>query len=245
MSSQVANSWELVSKLFERCIQSVCNQTSPNFRVIVVCNEKPIIEFVHPLVSYVEVDFLPSSSDVISKTLDRGHRVIKGLIVAQQFEPTHIMFVDADDCISKYIVEFVETNRQHDGWFIKVGYVYKDGSNFIYLDRRKFNLKCGTCNIIKADLYELNSSLLDDQNFILNFYGRHMYITEYLNNKGATIKPLPFRGAIYTVENGENYYCTRFNRYVPKAIIPRLRSLRNYQFVTQSIRNEFGLYKIN
>jgi hypothetical protein len=36
-SSQTFKSWEYTSKLFERCMRSLCNQTSPAFRVVVVC----------------------------------------------------------------------------------------------------------------------------------------------------------------------------------------------------------------
>ena len=247
MSPKVANSWERVSKLFERCIQSVCNQTSPNFRVIVVCNEKPKIDFFHPLVSYVEVDFLPSGSDVIAKTLDRGYRVVKGLTLAQEFEPSHVMFVDADDCISKYIAEFVENNRHCDGWYIKTGYIYKDGSNLIYFYNKNFNLECGTCNIIKTDLYELQPSLLKSKDFILNYYGRHRYISERLISQGAEVEPLPFNGAVYIVENGENYFSQTFKRHTPRtrAMIKKIKSLCNFQVVDRRIYDEFGLYKIN
>lgn len=58
-SKKIANSWERVSKLVERCLKSACNQTSPIFRAVVVCNEKPDIQFQHPHIHYVEVDFPP------------------------------------------------------------------------------------------------------------------------------------------------------------------------------------------
>lgn len=56
-SPKVATSWSGVCQLFERTLRSVCNQTSSDFRVVVVCNEIPQIEFNHSSVEYLKVDF--------------------------------------------------------------------------------------------------------------------------------------------------------------------------------------------
>lgn len=69
-SARVSSSWELVSKLFERTIKSVCNQTIPDFRVIIVCHEKPNIKFEHSNVTYIEVDF-PIPTLLINMTSTR------------------------------------------------------------------------------------------------------------------------------------------------------------------------------
>lgn len=248
MSPKVANSWQRVSQLFERSIRSICNQTSSNFRVVVVCNQKPKTNFHHAHLTYLEVDFLPSGTDIIAKTMDRARRVLHGLQWSQQLKPSHVMFVDADDCISNRIAEFVEAYRHCEGWVMKRGYMYKEGSPWVYdvpLNRKSFNLICGTSNIIRTDLYELDPAQLSNDDFVLNYYGRHMYIIEHLEQKGAAIECFPFNGAIYIVENGENYYCTRFDRYIPKKPISRLKTLRNYRLLTTKIRSEFNLYKIS
>ena len=56
-SSRVSKSWDLFSNLFERTLKSITNQTSDNFRVVVICHEKPITDFEHPNVEYIHVDF--------------------------------------------------------------------------------------------------------------------------------------------------------------------------------------------
>ena len=48
-SYKIANSWIELSKMIERCLGSVCNQTSLEFKVIVVCHERPDINFYHPV----------------------------------------------------------------------------------------------------------------------------------------------------------------------------------------------------
>lgn len=247
MNPKVSNSWQRVLRLFERSIQSICNQTSPDFRVVVVCNQKPNIDFCHPHIIYLEVDFSPNSLDVYAKTMDRGQRVLYGLQWSQRLKPSHVMFVDADDCISNRIAEFVAANHNCEGWVMQQGYMYKEGANWIYdvpSRKKPFNLMCGTSNIIRTDLYELDPVRLLDTEFMLEYYGKHMYITEYLKQQKTVIKPLPFNGAVYVVENGENYYCTHFSRYMPKRLVPKLRTLHNYRPLTSKVRHEFGLYKI-
>jgi len=246
MSPKVAKSWEHACKLLERTVKSVCNQTSSNFRVVVVCNEKPNIEFNHDHLTYLEVDLPLPELTIKGKTLDRGYKVLKGLIWAGELAPSHVMAVDADDCVSKYLAEFVEQNNQSDGWFIKKGYVYQDGKSIVYF-RKNFYKICGTCNIVNYKLYDLcETSESSSENFIWHYHGGHKYILQHLTEKGSNIKPLPFIGATYIVENGENYYNDNFNRLMrPQQMISYIKSLKNYRPLTNSIRKEFGLYNIN
>jgi hypothetical protein len=78
MSPRVANSWQRVSQLFERSMRSICNQTSMDFRVVVVCNQRPETDFCHTHLIYLEVDFLPASQDIIAKTVDRDAEFCTG-----------------------------------------------------------------------------------------------------------------------------------------------------------------------
>jgi hypothetical protein len=135
-SKKVSDSWETACKLFERTLKSVCNQTSDDFRVIVVCHEKPEIDFKHPNVEYVKVDFDLSKADKWEwKQVDKGRKLLKGVVYAGKFSPSHIMFVDADDCVSKHLAKFVNGNKECNGWFVNKGYKYKEGNNLIYLKR--------------------------------------------------------------------------------------------------------------
>lgn len=244
-SSKISKSWDQVCKLFERCVKSVCNQTSSDFRVIVVCNEKPQTQFEHAHLQYVEVDFPVPDKNISAMTLDRGRKVLLGLQMAQEFNPSHAMVVDADDCVSKYLAEFVNQNTQHNGWYVNKGYIYKDGSRFVYLKKKNFNHICGTCNIIRYDLYDLFENLEDKySDLILKYHGGHKYILETLIHKGVWIEPLPFAGAAYIVENGENYYNDRFESVMPKEVVNRIKTTRHFRLLNNLLRDEFGLYEI-
>ncbi|MEP0811676.1 hypothetical protein [Coleofasciculus sp. FACHB-SPT9] len=57
------------------------------------------------------------------KCLEKLQKVMAGFIYAQQLKSSHIMLVDADDCVSKHLAEFVNQHPQSKGWFVDKGYV--------------------------------------------------------------------------------------------------------------------------
>lgn len=250
-SSQVSRSWEQVSKLFERCLKSICNQTSDKFRVIVVCHEKPEIEFQHPHVTYIEVNF-PIPSDVQSKLLDRTRKQFTGLNYAKKLNPSHLMFVDADDCISKNLAKFVEQYPKQNGWFIDRGYVYQEGKNSIFYKRKDFHLWCGTSNILRQDLHTYVESTESDEINYSQFYTGHQDIAKIMKRDRTPLEPLPFPGAVYTISHQDNLSDEQLNPGNRESLLQPTNPLSlgkkvllNYRYATKSIRDEFSLYKLN
>ncbi|ARV59055.1 hypothetical protein BZZ01_10780 [Nostocales cyanobacterium HT-58-2] len=238
-SPQASKSWELVTKLFERCIKSVCNQTSSDYRVIVVCHERPRLEFHHPHITYIQVDFPPANEPdafCIGHT-DKGRKILKGLIHAQEFSPSHTMTVDADDCVSKHLAEFVNQNHNKPGWFISKGFKYQDESNFVYIKRRNFYKICGTSHILSYDLNKLPKNPEYNRGYgYYRFYIDHEKVRETLAKDGNVLEPLPFPGAVYIVANGENFYY---------GTTKLTFSLFNRKVLYQSIREEFSLFPLS
>jgi len=119
----------------------------------------------------------------------------------ESFEPSYIMPVDADDCLSKHLAEFVNRNSHCNGWFINKGYEYQEGSRLIYLRQEDFYVRCGTCNIIKYNLLHLKISTTTNR--VSTIHGR---VRKFMEKQGTPIEPLPFPGIIYVTEHGENNY---------------------------------------
>ena len=235
-SPQASKSWERVCQLFERCARSLCNQTSQNYRVIVVCNEQPRIEFHHPNITYIEVDFaVANEPDPISiGHTDKGRKILTGLIHAQKFSPSHTMAVDADDCVSKHLAEFVHQNQNSYGWFINQGYKYQNDSNLIYVKRRNFYKMCGTCNIIKYELNQIPESPEFNRGYgYYKLYIDHEKVREVLQKNGTPLKPLPFPGAVYIVATTENFYYGKMKITF---------NILNRRALKKSIQEEFSLY---
>ncbi|MEA5617439.1 glycosyltransferase family 2 protein [Cronbergia sp. UHCC 0137] len=251
-SPGISKSWERVSKLFERSVKSICNQTSNNFRAIVVCSEKPKIEFNHPNIIYIEKDFGVPIPDWKNKNLDRTRKLITGLDYAKQIKPSHIMCVDADDCVSKYLAEFVDRHYQANGWLIKKGYIYAEGSKLIRIMRKGFDRYCGTSNIIRYDLYDvpeiIDDITMDEYTECLFNHYRHREIGDTLAKKGHILEPLPFAGAIYNTRHQDNQFYGVEDQNRPinlKIRLLKFKALFDARWVNKSIRDEFKLYNIN
>lgn len=193
------------------------------------------------------VDFPPPSSEKVSllvglqspKEKEKAQKILVGLNHARQDEATHTMVVDADDCISCDLAQFVEENSDAEGWYIKQGYIYKEGKKHICLNRKNFNHLCGTSIIVKSKWSEL---LISNGEY-------YNHCADSLNN-GVKFQPLPFAGAVYSVENQENYRMTadavrdlKSNTYNQgiKEILNKITKYRLY-FLNNSIRRKFGLY---
>lgn len=247
-SAVISASWVKFSKLFERCIRSVCQQTDQDFQVVVVCNEKPISDFDHPNIHYVFVDFQPPTPEATDafkglhspKEADKSKKILAGLEYARQFNSTHVMVVDADDCISNNIVAFVKKHPDIDGWYSKMGYVYREGSKFIFKKLDKFSSLCGTSVIVKPQF--IKGIITPDMHFL--------HPVRTLSN-GYRIKPLPFPAAVYTI-NGENYFMTEnavkhFKGDTLQNLSNLVKRVVRYRlwFLTNQIKNQFGLYQIS
>ena len=205
-SSQVSGSWNLVCKLFERTLRSVCNQTSSEYHVIVVCHEKPDIAFNSDKVTYIQVNFPLPSNEYVSKERDRRLKVQAGLLKAREIEASHIMVVDADDCVSKYLAEFVNQDPDHNGWFINRGYDYQEDAGVLHLRNKNLHLRTGSSHIVRLDLLALEMNLSPDQIKISNCVLNHVDTARILKERGTPLTPLPFRGVIYITDNGENIW---------------------------------------
>lgn len=246
-STHVSNNWERVSQLLERCLKSITNQTSPNFQVLVVGHEKPLIQSSYPNVHYLTVHFpipqhLPGESEQVflnRKRTDKGRKILKGLMDAGNFNPSHTMLVDADDLVSSRLVEFVDRHPQHYGWFIDKGYRYEEDQPYIYYKRKNFYRMCGSCNIVRYDLNWLPETPQYNRGYgYYKQYIDHEKVKGWLEKGGTPLQPLPFAGAVYVVANGENQY------YEKERFYGGIANFFNNRRVTQKIRDEFNLYPI-
>jgi hypothetical protein len=255
-SPQAATSWSDLCQLFERSLRSVCNQISSEFQVVVVCNQKPQISFYHPQVTYLTVDFPAPAANYNARVDDRAKRVVAGLLSVRELNPTHVMSVDADDCISQKIAGLVGQHPKHNGWFVDSGYEYEEGSNKISVRKNNFYKICGTCNIINYRLFRLPETLLtyDQMTGFDRFLGGHPLAKGDLAKRNTPIDPLPFPGAVFMRDCiGESVSLQepllaklkRNPREVVRGMKKRLLAPFNEQPLTDKIRTEFGLYLLD
>lgn len=262
---QNANSWDHILDLLDRTLDSVFNQTTDDFKVIVVYNKGSRLRSSHPNLIYHPVDLPPNPSFMegssteegrASFRLDRGQKVLAGLYCAQSFidmnKPSHVMMFDADDCVSSRLVEFASQFPQHDGWYVDQGYLFQENGHFAYHLEKNFSKICGTCYVVRYDAFNLPEHIEDvSQEFIIRALGSHIFLKDILAEKGTVLTPLPFIGAVYMIGHGDNHgkipgYRTLVDGYDggSRGWRGALRLLTHLHPLTPSLRREFGLYPL-
>ncbi|MEO0535492.1 MAG: glycosyltransferase family A protein [Cyanobacteria bacterium P01_A01_bin.123] len=210
-----------VENLLQRTLVSVCRQTDTSFRVVVVCNQIPKFATQFDKVDFLKVDFSPlkrergvkPSAENVHK--DKGTKYFSGLLHAKRkYNPEYVMFFDGDDLVSNRVAEYVNSHPGENGWFFRDGYVYADG--IMYLMRKKnFHLACGTCNIISSKLLKIpedfpqapsQEQILSnpESRRVFDIIKGHADIQPLFERMGKPLLPLPFPGAIWVVNHGEN-----------------------------------------
>ena len=245
-SKTVSKDWDHFSRLVERTIQSICNQKDSNFKVFVACHEIPEISFVDDnRVTFLQVDFPPPVLDGSprennrKKNFDKTNKIKFAVEEAKKENVSYIMIVDGDDCVSNKISGYVNENCSESipGWYAQKGYLYKEGSKYAYRNSKNFNRICGSCVIIKPELF----------NLMINKNGLFKHQWTELN--GYTLLPLPFPASIYSMLNGTNILMnkegmrerrTKLNFFKRKNLAMLIRRIKKYRLVSiKSLKSEY------
>jgi hypothetical protein len=259
-SKQSSNNWEYHSQLLNRTIQSICNQTNKDYRVIVVYTDLPENKIEHGHVFYLHfpysflnareiTDFDSYVKQYYTETyaqieMDQARRIIYGCKHAIEQQCTYIMSVDADDLVSNKIASFISNNENSEdaGWYVNKGYVYLEGKNFVYRYNKNLNQFCGSTNIIRADLVSIPD--LESRNLLdFNFFSSHAWLKDRLQEyKNAAIRPLPFRGVVYVLNDVSwtNYGAS----YKGKGLKKWAKLFLLGQLINKKLRMQFGVYSI-
>jgi hypothetical protein len=215
-----------VEQLLETTLRSLCAQDDGDVRVVVVGNERPRVGVDDPRVVYHVVDFpVPAGGRQATgrdaKAIDKGTKLLSGLLFARRYRPDHVALVDADDVVSRRIAGFVDAHPGADGWYVDQGYTLNRAT---WRVQRRHSLVryCGSGMIVRGQaLYDLaraeeargldESSTQDEllagtpPSFLRHVLCDHTFTVRYLANHDIGLRPLPFRAAAWVQETGENY----------------------------------------
>jgi hypothetical protein len=207
-----------VETLLQDTLASLTRQSRDEYVVIIVGNRRPAFPLPERVV-FVEVGFPPPSDVRGPRTgraaviWDKGTKNGIGLVAAREFGPDYVMFVDADDFVHRELAAFVNARPGQPGWFVKRGLVYSRARN-AYRSRRGFYRACGTSFIIPFDAYDVPPQLTVSatQREVAEAFGErlenileHGWAFDWWRRHGRILVPLPFPGAVYHVEHGENH----------------------------------------
>lgn len=240
-SPESAKDWPHLSRVVVRALRSLCSQTCADFRVILVCNQRPIGYFKHPNLTLIEEPFPFPGADRTKRMIDKFRKLQRALIEARTYMPGYIMFCDADDCVSRRLAAWCREHPEENGWYFSTGYVYDEGTRFAFR-RHNFHLLCGTSAIVRCQPQDLPDTMDIDhgENFLLS-HG-HPILADSLAEKGTPLQKLPFPGTVYITGTGENDSGHCYARIPSRRL--QLTKWFRASYLTPWFRREFGLYPL-
>jgi len=249
-----AKDWPRLKANLTQTLRSLAAQTSKDWRAIVVANHGADLPPLPPQVEVARVDFPPNTlheqggadreAFYDACRMNKGERVLAGMLYAGDMR--YVMVVDDDDCVSSRLAEFVAAHAGPPGWYIDDGFLWEDGSNYLYR-YNGFSRLCGTSHIVRADLYRLPASMAHaERDYIRTMMGSHIFIDGFLRDTGTPLLPLPFVGAVYRVghpgahSKSQGVFAQYFmHRWLLRSPGELARRLGRLKFLSRSLRQEF------
>jgi hypothetical protein len=239
-SPAASKNWERVSTLCERSLRSACAQTTDAFRIILVCTEKPKINFENPNLRIIEENF-STPRDAAGRMADKWNKLRLGCVAARAHAPCHVMLMDADDLVSRRLAAFCADYPESSGWLFRRGYVHEEGSRWLLRQNDFFRI-CGTSSIVRCKPDELPAHPKENSDRFLILKHGHTVIEDAMRREDRPFADLPFPGAIYEVGTGENDSGFSLKSWAgKKEFFKRLPNLRP---ITTALRAEFGIREL-
>jgi hypothetical protein len=247
-AQESSRDWNKVCERFRATIHSILRQTSPEFTVLVACHQIPDLgDPYDSRIHFLQADFsAPSLQAYHEHMVDKGRKVHLILSTIKRFGLGYFMAVDADDLVSRRIVEFVQQRQAVPGWLIRFGFEYQVGRDFIQLNP-VINRHCGTTNIVQLQSNDLPDDMTDmdvadvSKRYVMRRWHRAWPVG--FAELGRRFRTLPFPGCIYVTGYSDNYTSN-----APRRARTDRFSLRRAILATSprialkaKIRDEFGL----
>lgn len=267
---ETANDWNGVLCRFQRTIKSIFNQTNPEFRCIVACNQVPKMDAEYDeRLEFIALPDMPIPQTWLEMARDKFWKLTMIAIriheiLEEQESPEsgiYVMPVDADDLLSCRIAQHCVAFPNEHGFVSRDGYVWNCGKPFFRIHKEMYTY-CGSCNIIKMYLDDLPETcpalpeLCHDQETAAVLNARypirfdHNVVVERYKKEGRPFSFLPFRSTVYIRDTGDNISMIaavsgksqdrKRDRFHPVAF---LRSINIFKMkpITGYIKREFGM----
>ena len=197
--------WSQVTKLLDMTLRSVLQQHGEHdFGVILACHEVPDLAVIHdPRVTVAKATFPPPAS-FSEQMVDEGRkrRLIGSTMRA--LGGGYLMMVDADDLVSNRIASFVCSDAGPHGYILKNGYEFYSETGRVRV-APQFDKLCGTSAIVRFDVADLPTSVEDATPCYYTTFSNHTWYESNASAQGRPLRPLPFPGATYVTNHGENH----------------------------------------
>jgi hypothetical protein len=217
----LSKDWAYHTWLLDRTLNSIVAQTNREFDVVVVCHDIPDCRVKDPAIHFLSVDFPHPKHEFSDMLVDKVLKVSRGVEWAQARGADHVMFVDADDLVSRRLSGFVAAREDGDGWLFHEGYAHRYGTGWLQ-KHTPHHLICGTGAIVRLSRLRF----ADDPQYrgervnTLAAAGHAKY-EEVMAEEGAVLEPLPFPGAVYILHDDSTCDAPQNIFRAPGAFAPR------------------------
>ncbi len=200
----VSRNWERVCHLLACTLDSILNQSDPNFSVVLACHDVPELpQLRDPRVTVLQTDtVLPC--DLREQMRDKHIKTRLGLAHLHQLGGGWIMQVDADDLVSNQLVARVRQLQPRYGLIIDRGWEF-DCIRRGLRPAPRFNRICGSSGIFRFAATELPTRADQNQTVLADSFRDHPRWREVSAALGRPLDLLAYRAAIYTTNNQENH----------------------------------------
>ncbi len=254
----ISKDWAYDNLLLERTAKSICAQTDQRFKLMIVYNDFPEINFSHPNILFIHFPF-PSvafdeiedldyvlkyySKEYAEKMMDKGKKIHYGCKMGIEAGCQYLMGIDSDDLISNKLAAFVNDNcgKNGAGWRIKKGFIYKEDSKILIKKYDIQNINGGT-HIIRKDLITI-PDFTANIFWNYNLFEAHGYTYSRIKDFHQEIlSDYPFFGIIYIIH--KNNYSNILQLTNARPFKNFIKKIIKGKFLSGEIRKEFNLYKL-
>lgn len=228
--------WGISCRLLGHTLASVLNQTDPRFEVVITGHERPALpELDDPRVTFLSASF--EKPEPAQYRVDKRRKRERNALHVKSRGGGYIVFLDADDLVSRRLVEHVRFVDDPNGYIVDEGYVL-DHAAGILARYEEFDRQCGSCAVIHCPAEEIDPS---GAGYAMSFYGRstgHPLWRGMAEAAGRPLRPVPFPAMVYVVNTSQNISVSKGEARVAD----RLLKIRKQQVpLTPEIAAEFSL----
>jgi hypothetical protein len=249
--------WASDSENLKNTLLSILEQTNTAFQVMVILHDMPLDPLLHEQVTYSRfpgayctydqledgVEQLKGNAYLkerdVEYLFDQGRKQMYGANIAIEQGFEYIMSVDADDLVSKHLVQYIMQNSQPGimGWFVDKGFFYIKNENIFIRRPYAMNVYNGSTNIVHKNYiphFDIAVLRLGD----INFFSSHAYLATRLKESyGKVLRPLPFYAIVYVVTD-QNWRASSVD-LKGKSLIQQLKFQLRKVLFTKRLYKEF------
>jgi hypothetical protein len=192
--------WPLVEWNLKDTLRSVRASTSKNYRVVICGHDRPACAEGEDVV-FLQAEFSPPNAPE-RRVRDMRIKLQQAAAWVKAHAPAWVMWLDADDMVSRHLVAFAEQSRA-GAILIDQGYRLDVATGGVETRRGDMHERAGSTFILRARPEDLPDSHRDRESLFwqLRFHKTRPCVAR---RAGRSVEPAPFPAVIYKFNHSES-----------------------------------------